>query len=233
MCLRLYRTLKVFGFFFSLIFYCVSHVFAQDLPHPPLKRVKQKQLLKTNPLPVLWGNIPLTAEYRLLFETPSSPDQSLMLGVSYLGKGPFLVALVDTTQNPSSNLHKFAEDLKVSGFRMQGMYRFYLYPKNHSPDGFYIGPHASYTFAKFYLPVQKQQYLAFVYYNVNVLAGVQAFVSDIFCFDFFFGLGYRNNLVIEHNLNNSSASSAAPDPFEKSMPKHLKITLGLNFGFAF
>src|ERR1035437_4574955 len=60
-------------------------------------------LNKFNPLPILWGPIPLTAEYRYVRETVIAAKQSLMVGISYLGKSPIYAMIEDSINKNSRN----------------------------------------------------------------------------------------------------------------------------------
>ena len=56
---------------------------------------------KTNLLAILWGPIPITAEYRLVREVNIGEYQSVQFGVSYLGKNP-MIMLGEAFNNPTS-----------------------------------------------------------------------------------------------------------------------------------
>src|ERR1035437_7424203 len=61
----------------------------QSFKKPVFKSPQEfRKIYKTNFMPILWGPVPYSAEYRLLYETAVSHTQSFQIGVSYLGKSP-------------------------------------------------------------------------------------------------------------------------------------------------
>lgn len=225
----LFCTSFLFGVFF------IFTPFASKAQQDSLLKIEaqkgQKQILKTNPLPIMWGNIIGTAEYRLLYEMPVSLRQTLMLGVSYLGKGPFfttLFALSDTSTNMQihNQLMQLANEATVNGYRIQAMYKFYLSQSHLAPRGFYIGPHASYSIAKIDI-ASVDVYEKDTYYNINIFWGGQAVISSV-ALDFFMGLGYKHNLYEIYYNKQRVESGDIP-----SLTGNLKLSLGFNIGYAF
>ncbi len=208
-------------------------------------RMGQKRVLKTNPLPILWGNVILTSEYRLVGEAPVAPRQSIMCGLSYLDKGPFfdivwqaIGAGLDSAQQALWNqLGKYA---RYNGYRIQGMYRFYLTRSHLAPRGFYAGPHVSFSVAK--LSWEDAQYKSFwtryKYFNVNLVSGVQGIIANAVAVDFFIGVGYKYNTEETHDFNGTTATVNITNIFKNpgaryTASDYIKYTLGLNFGYAF
>lgn len=183
------------------------------------------QILKTNPLAIIWGPIPFTAEYRLVIESFTAPNQSIQLGASYLGKSIILTLLED------NNTNMFDLDLIVKGFRFQCAYKYYFYQKNET-FGFYVSPFFSYSMAKFtnrYYNTYDEHVKA-TYINYNIIAGYQAGIMNIFILDIFAGFGYRDNYWIE-NFNQTVSSIDDSDLYFYDM--HLKLILGFNAGISF
>ena len=150
-------------------------------------------IIKTNPLTILWGSIPLTAEYRVMVEQTSSKNQSDQIGISYLGKSPVLKLFEDSTED--SNL------LIVRGFRFQASHKFYINKlgdllglpfSEYAPHGLYISPHLSYSTAKFSTKFlnSRDVFIRITHFNVNFLVGYQL-IHDFWALDFFVGLGYK------------------------------------------
>ena len=204
---------------------------AQDSLRTLLIKDRQRQILKTNLLPILWGPVFFTSEYRLVGEAPTAPWQSVMLGVSYLGKSPFANTLLAGANGQKGM--QLARNTSISGFRVQGMYRFYLTHYWKSPQGVYIGPHASYAYAKATMQGNRTQYVKLVYSNINLLAGLQCVLFRCIAMDGFAGLGYRSNYEELHGYRGSFTTTAIPGLFDGSKPGHLKLTLGMNLGIAF
>src|SRR5438128_2166528 len=139
--------------FFAAILTCLR-LFAQEEPDSSLireAREGQRSILKTNPLPLLCGNVPLqgdsglpallTSEYRVVYEIPVADHQSVMAGISYLGKNIPVALIADIID--TGKAVRVLKDLAVRGFRFQGMYRFYLSDGHLAPRGMYIGPQFS------------------------------------------------------------------------------------------
>ena len=182
---------------------------------------------------MLWGNIPLTAEYRLVYEAPTGPYESLQISISYLARGPLALAILnsDTSNGGTSAAQKkLNSELRFTGFRAQIMYRFFVLKIRSSPQGFYVGPHASYSYLKIYRPSNKDLFLQWVFMNASIQAGFQGVISHCFAIDFFTGLGYKYNYSEEHHPNGGTITAPI-----SIIPKldHVKFTLGMNFGYAF
>ena len=189
---------------------------------------------KTNPFSIIWGPIPFTAEYKIIRETAFAPNQSFLVGISYLGKSPLLSQAEKANQNNSIPNSGTNDKLKVRGFRFQFAYRYYL-SKRKAPRGFYCGPQLSWSYATI-TPASlssRNYYIYGTHFNINALAGYQVIIRDKVAFDFFFGLGYKKNTWIEHY---SSTRSYIIHDFDNITPlydKPVKVTLGINFGLAF
>ncbi len=204
---------------------------AQDSLRALLLKDRQKQILKTNLLPMLWGPVVFTSEYRLVGEAPTAPWQSVLVGVSYLGKSPLANNFM-SGQGASMTMRQ-AKNTAINGWRLQGMYRFYLTHTWKAPQGFYIGPHASYAYAKASMLSNRSQYIKLVYSNINLLAGVQCILFRRIAIDCFSGIGYRSNYEEEHGYRGAITTTPLPGVFDSGQPGHLKLTLGMNMGMAF
>jgi len=185
---------------------------------------------KTNPFAILWGPIPLTAEYRYVREMVIAGNQSLLVGVSYLGKSPVFTMFENQGgNNNSQNTPK----IRVSGLRFQMGMRWYT-GNIYAPKGFYVGPLVSYSTAKFTTDYYNTYniYIKATHFNINMLMGVQGVVSNRFTVDLFCGLGYKKNSWEEHysatKIRNINLKDA---PFFYNGP--VKFTLGLNVGLGF
>ncbi len=203
---------------------------------------KIQTVFKTNPGAIFWGSIPLlTAEYRVIAETTNGINQSSQVGISYLGKSPYIKLFEsDSAINPRH------EKLLISGFRIQGSYRFFFnrWFENfgltdgtlYSPCGFYLSPFISYSTAKITNNYFNTQgiFMMVTHYNINLLSGFQFFIFDNFSFDVFTGLGYKSNIWVQH-LKNGVTKQVPPDDL-KDIPFYnspLKISLGINLGYGF
>lgn len=192
-------------------------------------------LLKTNPFPVLSGPILLTSEYRLLYETPITHDQSITAGMSYLNKN-----LIITIFSPiDSAFNQIWKSLIIRGFRGQLIYKYFLYnsevpKKKYGPLGVYIGSSLSYSSVKIseeFANRRYNYYMKISYFNINALFGFQYILFRNISIDLFAGLGYKNNIVIENFTNQSQIITNPLNAIPEL--KHIKATLGFNLGYGF
>ncbi|MEX0811379.1 MAG: hypothetical protein WD048_04115 [Chitinophagales bacterium] len=182
-----------------------------------------KNVLKISPTALLFGQIPLTGELRLMYEMATAPRQSSFIGVSLNYSGVFLslVNILDTTLTN--------QKYQFFGGRVQVAYRFYLLKKKEAPNGLYVAPHFSFNYAKFKLK-NGVQYQNFYYINGNFLFGYQL-VAGHFAFDVCTGLGYRNNFTDYFNGARTRRTQLPED--RPAFFQHLKPTLNISLGYAF
>jgi hypothetical protein len=191
--------------------------------HPP------PLLLKTNPLAILWGPIPLTAEYRLVAEITTGRRQSAQIGISYLGTSLAWKTVETVAQVP--NKYQF----RIKGWRIQVAHKFYLINrKKYAPFGFYISPNVSYSNAQISIGLQRyyrQSYYDFRHFNANLLIGVQMGRNSRLTMDIFSGIGYKKNTVFYH-FNSSRIIQYDTKEFGEFYNSSVKLLFGINFGWA-
>ena len=200
----------------------------------PLKKEKefhkQPLLLKTNPLAILWGPIPFTAEYRLISEITTGQRHSEQIGISFLNTSPLWKIIEKTT--PISSKYK----LKTKGWRIQYAHRFYLIKrKKYAPFGFYVSPTISYSNAQIsigLLNYYRKSYYNFSNLNINLLLGYQFGKNSRFTVDIFSGIGYKKNTVFYH-VNSYKITPFDTKDFGEFYNSDLKLSIGINFGWAF
>ena len=202
------------------------------------KQKGTRNIVKTNPLVPIWGAIPLTSEWRLLYEMPFSHNQSFQIGASYLGKSPILNLAEDSMMGGSG------VEFVVKGFRLQGGYRFYFTsfrnykqePFNYIPLGFYVSPHISYSTATFTTRAAsvRNVYIQGTHYNINFLLGYQYYslMFDNLVVDLFMGFGWKENYW-EENINGVTRSSTLNTANTNYYGSNFKFSLGFNMGFRF
>ncbi len=197
----------------SLLLFSFSVSFGQDEKAHDLP---PRRLLKTNPFAILSGPIPLTAEYRIGFEQVVRSHRSFSVAFSYLNQSP--IDWFTKIRSPQT---------MVSGFRGQMMYRWYLSKASYAPDGFYLGPHVSYS----YLDVSEKQAsipqkrLEFLnYMSANALAGYQVLLGDAVSLEIFTGVGINRRII---HLRNSSLADINVDRYG------FQFTFGSNLGIVF
>jgi len=207
----------------SIVVYCQ---FYQDSAY--YRRIETKRnILKTNPFAFPVGSIPLTSEFRLAYETVLSTRSSLQISGSYLGKG-LLTTFIEASSVPPIVL-------KVRGFRFQAEYKYYLLnnkEQTKAPKGLYVALQYSYSRAKITdkKNVLQDEYILITYTNYCFKVGFQIINKNL-AFDPYIGIGYRDNIWLEH-FNNVSTYASKED-YELFPYSPLKILLGFNAGWAF
>lgn len=186
---------------------CVSSAKAQE----PMN------IIKTNPLRVLWGQIPFTGEYGLTYERAIPTKLGAQVWLGYTGPSAIL--------NLENLTDSIGQGISVSGVRVAPSVKFYL-TSFESPKGFYVSPMVSYNTAKFKSNTNPNDYVKATFFNVNLLAGYQVIAGGAFALDIFSGLGFKSN---KWEFNNPSNSIF----IEQAGGTGAKVTLGFNAGVAF
>ncbi|MBL4624670.1 MAG: hypothetical protein JKY42_05975 [Flavobacteriales bacterium] len=200
---------------------------------------KVRTVIKGNPFSILAGVIPLTSEYRLITEYAVSKNQSIQLGLSYLGKSPFLSLIEASTPNNNAFNQKFI----VRGYRIQTSHKYYFSQLGDkfnrsdflAPQGFYLSPHVSFSSAKIYNQYLQvyDAWMRVTQFNASLLFGGQLFLGSI-AIDLFTGLGYKKN---EWSLRESPTQIIIIDPDDLDLPPSyggsIKFSLGFNIGYGF
>jgi hypothetical protein len=212
------KTIKKSLVFICLISFLISNAYAQE--------EEFKYTIKTNPLAALGGPIwliivPITGEYKLLFEAATTQKQSIQIGASYLGPS-LLINLDKLTASDSLEI----SGINTNGFRGQAMYKFFLSRDLSAPEGFYVGPHFSYALATIVNKDNKEDKVKASKMNINGILGYQLITQGGFTFDIYTGLGfkmkkwdYKNEDLTSFDLGNSKNAPA--------------VTFGMSFGYAF
>jgi hypothetical protein len=182
-------------------------------------------VLKTNPMAALGGPIwvlivPITGEYRLMYEIKTTAKQSAMVSGSYLG--PSLILNLDQITSDTANI----DGINTSGFRLQGAYKFYLSRDTEAPEGLYLAPHVSYAKATIESVANPADKAEAVKMNFSGLIGYQLISSGGFALDLYTGLGFK---VIDWEFTGNSS-----DIFELGTDRAVpSVAFGVNFGYAF
>ncbi|MEZ5001200.1 MAG: hypothetical protein R2744_10245 [Bacteroidales bacterium] len=184
-----------------------------------------KMVIKTNPLSALGGPfwvtiVPITGEYKILFEIKTLPKQSFTLGASYLG--PSLLLNLDEITNEGSEV----SGIKTSGFKVQGMYKFFISRNTEAPEGFYVGPHGSYATASLTSKDNTADKIIATKINFDGVIGYQMITDGGFALDLYTGLGFKNR-TWKYEGTSSDTFDFGDD---KSSPT---VAFGFNFGYAF
>jgi hypothetical protein len=183
-----------------------------------------KMTIKTNPLAALGGPfwvvvVPVTGEYKVLFETVTSAKQSLQIGVSYIG--PSLLLNLDELTNEGEEI----SGITTSGVRGQLMYKFFISSDLAAPEGFYLAPHFSYATAKIANKDNVDEYIKGTKININGVIGYQMITSGGFALDLYSGLGFVSRKWLaggEETIFDLGADKAS-----------VNVAFGFSFGYAF
>jgi hypothetical protein len=186
----------------------------------------QRFVIKTNPLAALGGPfwlafVPITGEYKVLFEAKTLPKQSVTLGASYIG--PSLLLNLDEYTNEGEDV----SGINTAGFRGQLMYKFFLSRDIEAPEGFYVGPHFSYASASITSKDNTSDKVEMMKMNINGIIGYQLITNGGFALDIFTGFGVKSRKwsysgesedIFDFNIENKASASVA---------------FGFSFGYAF
>lgn len=220
------KLILVSAFFLVMGITCKA-VIAKDstLVNTYKHRQPRQFVIKTNPFPLLWGVIPYTSEFRVIGEMTNGLKQSGQIGISFLGKSPFL-SLIE-----SSSRYGRQVSFDVTGIRIQGSYKFYLKPCT-APIGWYLSPHVSFATATI---IERNNTTAFTYnatrLNGNLLLGKQYIRRNGFAFDWYFGIGKKDNTWREQSPGRTKPYYSLKD--FKSFGNSTNIVLGCSFGYSF
>lgn len=182
--------------------------------------------IKTNPLAALGGPfwvtvIPVTGEYKVLFEAKTMPKQSITLGTSYLG--PSLLLNLDELTNEGEEV----SGVKTSGFRGQLIYKFFLSRDIEAPEGLYVGPHFSYASASIASKDNTANKINMTKMNINGIIGYQLISSGGFALDIFTGLGVKSSKWTPEG----DSEEVFDVPFQDKASA--SVAFGFSFGYAF
>lgn len=185
-----------------------------------------KFTIKTNPLSALGGPfwlviVPLTGEYKVLFEAKVSEKSSLQIGAGFIG--PSVLLNLDDLSSTEGEI----SGIKTSGFRVQGMYKFFVSRDLSAPEGFYIGPHLSYATATLKNKADANESLKGTKLNINGVFGYQMITSGGFTLDIFMGMGFVSRKWEISGANWDTDQKAFEDKASVNVP------FGFSFGYAF
>jgi len=183
-------------------------------------------VIKTNPLAALGGPfwvtiVPVTGEYKILFEARTMPKQSITLGASYLG--PSLLLNLDELTNEGEDV----SGVKTSGFRGQLFYKFFLSRDTQAPEGLYVGPHFSYASASIASKDNTNNKVSMMKMNFNGIIGYQLITNGGFALDVFTGLGVKSSKWTPEG----DSEEVFDVPFEDKASA--SVAFGFSFGYAF
>lgn len=222
------KTIKVILLTFLILSSC-SILFSQQ-PFNKLNNDIEKRaiVIKSNPFPIIYGPIPFTNEFRLVGEMVTSRNNSVQLGVSYLGK-----SLIFAYQEKNDTSNSMDEKFIVRGIRIQGAYKFYLTKAFYGYNvhkGLYLAPFISYSSAMLSTKslINLDIFINGTYIDYDLLFGYQKMYRDIIVLDVFTGLGYKDNNLYDHFTN--KYKKIEEEALNNDI--HLKFILGFNIGIC-
>jgi hypothetical protein len=182
--------------------------------------------IKTNPLSALGGPfwlavVPLTGEYKVLFEAKVSEKTSVQIGAGYIG--PSVLLNLDNLSNDEGGI----SGINTSGVRVQGMLKFFISRDLSAPEGFYLGPHISYATAKLKNKADASEYISGTKLNINGVFGYQLITSGGFTLDIFTGMGFVSRKWEISGTEWDEDQNGLNDRASISVP------FGFTFGYAF
>jgi hypothetical protein len=230
---------KKFSFSLCLFFLCGGWiVFAQEtdsvyVPHKKIKTFKEvyrsaafNNVIKFSPVSPIIGQIPVAGELRMVYERFINYNNSLTIGASfnYISIPYKLLELVaDTT----------GVRMQLWGGRGQVGYRYYPLKQKDAPDGLWLGPIASYNYARISNVRGNGSYIDYHFINAGFIVGYQVQMRRNWFFEAFSGLGYRNNFGVYRDGISGRIQrynlAITPLPFLQ----HVKFYLAVHFGYAF
>ncbi len=180
--------------------FCLSSVsYSQNIPSDSLIafdiQPMKLNMVKTNPLALIWSQIPFTSEARFMYERVGGLHESTMVGLSYVFPSPYFKLFWDSLETD------LGYQISTLGYRVQAGQKFYLLNKQRAPNGFFIMPHASYNNLRITLKDLKGYYAHFIFFNVSLLAGYQLVLFDLLTIEAYTGAGWRDNYVLYGDPN--------------------------------
>lgn len=190
------------------------------------RSAKHNNVIKFSPVAPFVGQIPVAGELRVVYERFITYNNSITIGGSFNYISiPYKImeAIVDTS----------GIKLQLWGGRGQIGYRYYVLKSIDAPQGLWVGPIASYNYARISNTRGNKSYTDYHYINAGFLVGYQLHMKNNWYFDGFTGIGYRNNFgIFKDGISGRTERydlAIAPLPFLK----HVKYYLAVHFGYAF
>jgi hypothetical protein len=206
----------------ALILVTSQGIFSQDVKGEGDYRFT----VKTNPLSALGGPfwvvvVPITGEYKALFEAAIGDKSSVQFGAGYIG--PSLILNLDELSAEGGEV----TGIKTSGVRVNGMFKHFISRDLKAPEGFYVGPHVSYATATLKSKDNSDDKIGATKLNINAVIGYQMITSGGFTLDIFTGMGFASK-----KWEISSATSEFDTELFKDKSS-VGIPFGVTFGYAF
>ncbi|HLP22196.1 MAG TPA: DUF3575 domain-containing protein, partial [Chitinophagales bacterium] len=148
-------------------------------------------VIKSNLIPILFGQIPLCGEIRVTYERMIWHNQSISLGASYNFPNLFAFVMPAIINPNRTTLKRYS----LRGARITFGYRYYPL-SSEAPKGFFFGPYFSYNFVRIQERHGNGSYELVNYINGSLICGYQAKFGKHIFFEVFGGLGYKRNFSV-------------------------------------
>ncbi len=223
---------------FVLFFFLPLFIFSQETEADSLdfegfeerKLPFKENVIKSNIIPVIAGQIPFCGELRFTYERMLSHNQSVTLGLSY-NYPSLLLFVLPAIFNPTNSI---LSEVSMRGGRVTFGYRFYPLKRKEAPEGFFAGVYGSYNFVKLKLRNGNGSYSVLNYANGSAIAGYQFLLSQKGVFlELFGGVGYRKNFIIDYDAHYRTTTRRDYVIFENNPFKNVKVILQINIGYGF
>ncbi len=221
----------------ALFFLLPVNLLAQNLPNLEKKRefrgFKDRKLpfkqnvIKSNLIPILMGQIPLCGELRFTYERVLSHNQSLTIGASYNFPNLFLFVM-PAVSNPGRTTLK---DYSLRGGRITLGYRFYPLKNKSAPNGLFFGPYGSFNFVKIKPRHGNGDFETWNYADACLILGYQFHMRKGVFMEFFAGLGYRKNFIRHYSAHFKTTTEEEYYVIKTPVP-NFKALLQMNIGFG-
>ncbi|WMJ73430.1 hypothetical protein RCC89_09680 [Cytophagaceae bacterium ABcell3] len=215
---------RILGLMMFFVFMGYSSIAQDNFRQNDFSNFKRPKhnAIKTSPLAMIQGPIIFTSEYRLSIEKAVGKQLSAQMGLSYLGPSNLLsldeFILAETGQHVNT---------ETNGFRLQATFKYFL--SDEVMDGFYIGPHFSYSYAEFTERSNPQTAIRMHYRNAVFMGGWQKPFAKFLVIDFFTAIGGRNNLIEAVERTGTLYDNVV----DSEQIRGIKLMLGFNIGVAF
>jgi hypothetical protein len=197
------------------------------IAQPKTKR-PNVNILKTNPLLLLWGSMPFTSETRLMYEFELGKTETLMLSFSYYRTTPFL----RWNEEPKGTAN---ENWYIGGFRFQVMKKYYFGKHATTAQGKYTGflfSHHDVKYAPYRLHLKGTDF-RIVSTSLCWVVGKQRKWLNAVTYDMYCGIGYKNSNLNINYWNGKKTSYSFDNEIDRIILSHLKVCAGFNIGYSF
>lgn len=186
-------------------------------------------VVKLSPQHIILGGLPLTGEYGAFVERRVGQKMAVEAGLAYAGKNMMTFMIeADTAYSGGSPV------LGVNGFRVQGLYKFYLNRKDKN-SGLFVAPHFSYSSVKYTEKFagggSSDYYIQGIHTDFGLIGGFR-FAFGRFSMEPYIGGGYRDKHWIEKNYKGVWVFTQEEIEGFYIFPGNVLFKMGIKLGIA-